>query len=122
MLSVVVVYSCGNNNDPMSPYNPEIINNTNNFEFQITAAENLDHAENYIWRNNGSQATINQSCSITAGRATVFLSDSTGAVLYTGDLTDNGTFQSAAGVAGSWTIRIEFVNLDGTVNFRTQRL
>jgi len=122
-IAVIAVFgfSCGGN-DPMSPYNPEIANNTNNFEFQITGASNLDHREDYVWRNTGSIATVDQSCSITGGNAVVTLIDSTGATLYTGNLADNGTFQSSAGMAGPWIVRVVFSNLDGTVNFRAQKL
>jgi hypothetical protein len=117
----VFVSSCGSD-DPMSPYNPEIANNPNNFEFQITDAANLDHREDYVWTNTGAAATIDQSCAITGGNAVVTLMDSTGATLYTANLADNGTFQSSDGVVGSWTIRVTFTNLDGTVNFRVQKL
>ena len=113
--------SCGQN-DPLSPYQPEINNATDTFEFQITAARNLDHSENYTWRNTGTQATINQACAITGGSATITISDSTGSVLYTRNLADNGTFQSSTGLAGPWTIRVVFSSLDGTINFRAQRL
>ena len=121
LVASFLAVSCGKD-DPMSPYQPEIANITDNFQFQITSAQNLDHSENYVWRNTGSQATINQSCAITGGSAIVSLTDSTGAALYTGNLADDGTFPSAAGVAGPWTIRVIFSHLDGTINFRAQKL
>jgi hypothetical protein len=113
--------SCDKSN-PMSPYQPEINNITDNFQFQITAAKNLDHSENYIWRNTGAGASINQSCSNSDGTATLTISDSTGTELYSRNLSDNGTFQSSAGVPGPWIIRVSFTNLDGTINFRAQKL
>ncbi len=106
----------------MSPFNPEIANNADNFQFQITGAKNLDHTEIYIWQNTSTRASINQSCAITGGTAAVTISDSTGAVLYTRNLADNGTFQSLEGIAGRWFIRVNFTNLDGTINFRVQKL
>jgi hypothetical protein len=123
LISAAVLFaaSCGKD-DPMSPYQPEIANVADNFQFQITAAQNLDHSENYVWRNTGAQATINQSCAITGGTAIVTLSDSTGAQLYQGNLADDGTFQSAVGAPGPWVIRVNFTNLDGTVNFRAQKM
>jgi len=106
----------------MSPFNPEVTNNPDNFQFQITAAQNLDRAVDYTWENSSNQATVNQSCAITGGTAVVTLIDSMGTTLYTRNLTEDGTFESTAGVAGSWTIRLHFSNLDGTVNFRVQTM
>ncbi len=123
VISAVVLFavSCGKD-DPMSPYQPEINNATDNFQFQITAAKNLDHSENYVWRNTGAQATINQSCAITGGSAILTVSDSTGTQVYQRNLADNGTFQTTPGAPGPWIVRVAFTNLDGTINFRAQKL
>jgi hypothetical protein len=120
LAAVLIGFSCGD--DPMSPFNPEIANNPEDFQFQITAAKNLDRSQDYVWRNPSDRVSINQACSVTGGSALLTLIDSTGATLYTRNLSDNGTFQSAAGVAGPWIIRVSFNNLDGAVNFRVQRL
>jgi ABC-type transport system substrate-binding protein len=118
--ALAVCISCSNK-DPMSPYNPEIANNPEDFQFQITGASNLDRTQDYVWRNPANGASINQACAISGGTATLSLIDSTGAAVYTRNLAENGTYQSTDGFAGPWTIRVHFTNLDGTVNFRVQR-
>jgi len=124
-ISAVVIAAfvgfCSSDN-PLSPYHPEITNETDNFQFQITAAENLDYTTSYSWRNTGDRASINQACAVTGGSATLMISDSTGAMLYTRDLADNGTFHSTSGAPGRWTIRVIFTSLDGTINFRVQKM
>jgi len=40
--------------------------------------------------------------------------------MYTRNLMDNGTYASANGASGLWTIRVTLKNTYGTVNFRVQ--
>jgi hypothetical protein len=122
-LAIILTFAaCNKKNNPISQFQPEIANTTDNFQFQITNASHVTTTVDYDWRNTGQMATANQSCAITLGTAQLSLLDSTGTVLYTRNLNDNGTFQSSAGLAGLWKVRIVLNNLGGSLNFRLQKL
>ena len=100
---------------------PEIINATDNFQYQISDIQAYSGSQTYSWQNTGTTATINQSASITAGTATLVLRDANGVQVYSRSLADNGTFSSSAGAAGTWTIRVTYSSVDATVNFRADK-
>ena len=100
---------------------PEIINATDNFQYQISDIQAYSGSQTYNWQNTGTTATINQSASIAAGTATLVLRDANGVQVYSRSLADNGTFSSSAGAAGTWTIRVTYSSVDATVNFRADK-
>jgi hypothetical protein len=102
-------------------FQPQVINAVDDFQFQATGVTGVTQTLNYAWRNTGVQANVNQSCSITGGSATLVLTDSTGAQVYSRNLGDNGTFQSTAGAPSAWGMQIVLTNVTGTVNFRSQK-
>ena len=120
---VFAMSACGSDrSDPLSPaVQPEIINNTDSFSFQVTGVSNASATLNYTWQNTGTVATVNQSASISAGSATLIIRDGAGTQVYSRSLSDNGTFSTSAGTSGTWTIRVVFTNTSGTVNFRADK-
>ena len=112
---------CGSDNTLSPQFQPEIMNTADNFQFQATGVTNVTQTLSYSWTNTGTQANVDQSCSMTQGSATVQIRDGQGTLVYDQSLADGGTFVSSAGVAGTWTIRVVLVNLDGTLNFRAQK-
>jgi purine nucleoside permease len=109
-------------NNVLDPaFQPEVANNIDNFQFQATGVTSVTQVLDYPWRNTGTQANVDQSCSITAGSATIALRDSTGALVYSRNLADGGSFSSAAGLAGTWSIRVTLSQVRGTLNFRVQK-
>jgi len=121
VVAAVTFAACSNGSGPLAPYQPQINNAADNFQFQATNAANVTWTYTYPWLNTGDSATVNQSTTITAGSAVLTISDSTGAQLYSQSLTANGTFGMTKGVHGHWTVKVVFVNFDGTVNFRVQK-
>lgn len=121
---LLVLTGCGGgNNNTLGPqFQPEVMNNVDNFQFQATGLTGVTQTLTYSWRNTGTQASVDQSCSITAGTATVSLRDSTGAQLYSRSLTEGGSFPSSAGLAGTWTIGVTLNRVKGTLNFRAQKM
>ena len=119
----VAVSACGSDkSNPLSPaVQPEIINNADSFSFQVTGVQNASATLTYSWQNTGTVATVNQSASIGSGSATLVIRDAAGTQVYSRSLSDNGTFSSSAGVAGTWTIRVVFSATSGTVNFRSDK-
>ena len=107
--------------DPLAPFQPEIGNTADSFQFQVTAIKDVTLTRDYPWDHTGSVANVNQSTTISSGSAILTVRDASSAQVYRRDLTENGTFQTAAGTPGKWTIRVEFTRASGTVNFRVQR-
>ena len=75
----------------------------------------------YSWENTGVSANVDQSCSIGDGSALITVMDSQGVEMYSGNLSEDGTFQTQEGHAGAWTIRVSLSGLEGTLNFRVQK-
>jgi len=117
----VVLAACSDGTTAPPGVQPEIINATDNFQYQISNIQNYSGTQTYSWQNTGTTATINQSAAITGGTATLVLRDANGAQVYSRSLADNGTFSSSAGASGTWTIRVVYSGVDATVNFRVDK-
>lgn len=117
---LVLFFGCSN--DSLAPFQPEIGNSQDNFQFQATGITNVTTTLNYLWQNSGSRASINQSSAVTSGTAILTLYDPNNVQRYSRSLSENGTFQSDTGVAGTWKINVVLTNLSGTLNFRCQKL
>jgi hypothetical protein len=120
LASVLALSACGDSTS--SPgIQPEIVNATDNFQYQVSAIEDYSGTQTYTWQNTGTTATVNQSASVSAGSATLVLLDADGTQVYSRSLAEDGTFSSAAGTAGSWTVRVTYSSVDATVNFRADK-
>jgi hypothetical protein len=120
LAGVVVLAACGDGATAPGR-DPEIINSTDNFQYQITAIQDFSGTQVYSWQNTGATATVNQAATVAAGSATLVLRDANGVEVYNRSLADNGTFSSSAGAAGSWTVRVVYSGADATVNFRVDK-
>ena len=112
----------GSDNNVLSPtYQPEVTNNPDEFMFQATGVQMVTQSLVYTWQNTGTESNLNLSSAISGGSATLTLLDASGTQVYTGSLSDNGTFQSSVGTSGNWTIRVQLTAVTGTLNFRVQK-
>lgn len=119
--ALVLAVACDDAEDILAPYQPEIGNFQDNFQFQVTALRNVTTTVDYDWQHSGTVANVNQATQLSSGSALLVIRDAQGTEVYRRNLTDNGTFQTAAGTAGRWRIRVELSNATGAVNFRVQR-
>ena len=119
VVAALQLVTCGGTT--IAPFQPEIRNLTDTFEFQVTNARNVSQNLNYSWENTGAMANVNRDCSIADGSAQILIRDSQDTVVYTRNLADNGTFVTNAGVTGTWKIAVSLSNFDGTINFRVQK-
>ena len=120
VLVTALVAAC--NDNPASPgVQPEIANLVDNFQYQVTDVRNYTHVDSYVWQNTGAIANVNQSTTVTGGSATLVVLDADGVEVYSRSLADNGTFVSASGTAGSWTVRVTYSAASATINFRVQK-
>lgn len=117
---VVALAACS---DPVTypGRDPQIVNTTDNFQYQISDIRSFSGNHVYSWQNSGTTAKVNQSTAITAGAVSLVLRDANGTQVYSRSLADNGTFVSTAGVAGTWTVAVTYATADATVNFRVDK-
>ena len=109
----------GCSSDPSSPgVEPEIVNGAESFEFQVSAVRNYSGSWNYTWSNASRTASIDQSSVLDRGDATLKIVDADGSVVYERALTDDGSFETAAGAAGDWRLTITLDRASGDLNFR----
>jgi hypothetical protein len=119
VIALLGAVACGGSSNLLNPkYQPEIVNVTNSFAFQLTGVQNGSGSLSYTWQNTGTKATIDISSAISAG----VVKDAAGAQVFSSSLGTNGSFPTVSGQAGAWTILVDFTNATGTINFRAQRL
>ena len=120
--ALLLVLACGCGNDPVSPGRDwQVTNAPDNFQFQATAMENYTKTLQYSWSNSGTAASVDQSSSVTDGTATLSVRDANGTVVYSRSLGQNGSFPTAAGAPGTWTLILSLSKTTGTLNFRAQK-
>ncbi len=120
LLALGSIAACGGGN-VIGPANQlEVTNAADNFQWQVTALENVTQTLSYTWQNTGTVADVNQSTSISGGTATLTIKSGTTQV-YSRDLSLNGTVTTSAGTAGNWTIEVVLSKVNGTLNFRVQK-
>ncbi len=117
----LVLAACGGDSTTAPGRDPEIINGVDNFQYQITDVQAFSGTQLYVWQNTGTAAVVNQSSAITGGTVTLVIRDANGDEVYNSSLAPDGTFSTASGVAGNWSIRVTYVGGSGTVNFRVDK-
>jgi len=122
LVLALLVCAAGCGSDPVSPgIQPEISNLADNFQYQVTDIRSYTHMDSYSWQNTGTTANVDQSATVTAGAASLIVLDANGTPVYSRSLAENGSFTSAAGTTGTWTIRVTYQDASATVNFRVQK-
>jgi hypothetical protein len=120
VLGLAALTACGNS--PTGPgIQPQVTNSPDNFQYQATSVTNYTGTLSYTWQNSGTLANVNQATTVTGGTATLVILDANNVQVYSRSLADNGTFATASGVTGAWTIRIVYSGASATVNFRAQK-
>jgi hypothetical protein len=121
VIALLLVSACGNDDVLAPQFEPEIINLQDSFAFQATDIDGISQTISYTWENTGTAANVDQSCSISGGSASINVWDRVGTLVYSGNLANDGTFQTASGVAGTWVIGVTLEDTAGTLNFRLQK-
>ena len=118
-LANALIVGCSSPTDP--GVQPQVNNATDNFQYQVSNVKNFTGSRVYTWQVTGTKASVNQATTLTAGTVTLLIRDAVGAEVYNQSLAVNGTLDTAAGTTGAWTIRVQYTNATGTVNFRVQK-
>lgn len=120
-VGLLAVAACGSDN-VLGPDNQvQVSNNADTFEWQASSMDNVSQTLSYDWTMTGTTANVNQSSAVTGGSATLTVTDDAGTVVYTANLSQNGTFTTDAGVAGTWTVEVRLSGTSGMVNFRLEK-
>ena len=104
-----------------SDFEPQVINQIDNFQLTAPGLKNLTRTVRFTWSNTGTRASVTQASLITAGSATLRVQDALGAEVFSNDLSAGGTLLTRAGMSGTWTIEIVLTNASGNVSFRVQK-
>lgn len=121
LAALVLLGACGSDSATAPRYQPQVVNLANDFAFQVSGLDNVSDNLQYIWRNDGTTANVNQSPSNLSGTVSLIILDANGTQVYSRSLAENGTFVTTAGTAGNWTVRVRFTQARGSVNFRLQK-
>ena len=121
--AVFLLSGCGDSANVIGPQNQlEVTNATDQFQFQLTALDQVTDSRSYDWQNTGTKATIDVSQEITGGSAILTIRDANGDVMYQGDIAGDGDGSTPDGAPGTWKIEIVLTNTTGTFNFRVQKV
>ena len=120
LVACAALVACGS--DPLSPFQPQISNATDNFQLQATNVANVTTTVTYSWVNTGTQATINHSTTTTAGTSLLVIKDALGATVYSHTLSPSLNEPTIVGQTGTWTVQLTLTGYSGTLNFRAQKL
>ncbi len=119
---MLVPTGCSEDGRLIGPQNQmEVTNATDSFQWQVSALSRVSQTLTYTWEHTGTVASVNQASAIAGGSATLRVTDSQGLEVYARGLQENGTFETAPGSPGGWTVTITLTNATGTLNFRLQK-
>lgn len=122
LISMVWLSGCSDSSTQPPPgIQPEIVNITDSFEYQIQSISGYSGTASYTWQNSGTAAAVDHSSVVSAGVGTLVVLDAQGVEVYSDALSDSGSFVTQAGTAGAWTIEVTYTTFSGTVNFRVQK-
>jgi len=114
-------------NNPVGPIgtgqgsDPQITNNTDDFQWQLSNASGFSTNGGYTWRNTGTRARVTNSSNFSSGTGTLTVRDSGGRIVFSGNLSTNGTFTTDSGPTGDWRIELAPSGVSGTLSFRVQK-
>jgi hypothetical protein len=122
LLAVALPSGCSKKSTTSPQVQQLITNNPGDFTYQGMNVQAKTGVETYAWQSNGDSASVNQTSNVSAGFMTLTIQDAVGTQVYFHSLTDQGTFPTIVGNAGTWTIRIDYAHASGRVTFRVQKV
>ncbi len=119
LATLLLAVACSDS--PTAPgIEPQIINNSDSFSYQISDLNDVTGSWEYTWQNTGTTAKVTHASDAGAvGTATLTIMDAGGVSVYSGELATTGeVVTSPAGSAGAWTIRVAYSSYTNTqINF-----
>ena len=119
--AALLAAGCGDDSTSPPPgIQPQIVNDTDVFSYQISDLSDASGTWDYAWENSGTAAKVTHASDAgAAGTAVVTIRDGAGTQVYSGTLATTGeVVSSPEGVAGTWTISVTYSGYSNTqVNF-----
>ncbi|MEJ2538958.1 MAG: hypothetical protein P8188_03050 [Gemmatimonadota bacterium] len=123
LFALLTGVACGD--DPTAPgIEPEIVNDTDSFSYQIRDLRNVWGSWDYTWQNTGTSATVSHATNAGAtGTATLTVRDADGTQVYSAPLASSGEpVTSPAGAPGAWTVTVTYAGYtNDQVNFELSK-
>ncbi len=119
-LTVAAVLLLAGCSDTLAPFQPEISNAPDNFQFQATGLTGVTWSQEYVWQNSDATANVDHSSAVTGGTTLLTIRDAAGTQVYSAPLGPSGSVTTTAGTAGAWRILVTLTTVSGTLNFRVQ--
>lgn len=119
-LAFLAVAGC-DDDDPSGPGGPDVTLQADHFRFQANGMMDVTDTLAYAWDNTGTIASVEQAAVITAGSAILKVLDADSLQVYSKNLADSGIFMTTSGVAGSWIIQVELIDLSGNLRFSAEK-
>jgi len=120
--AILLITACEDSKNGIGPENQlEVTNAVDQFQFQLTALDDVSDRKTYDWENTGTQAIIDISQAISGGSALLRITDANGTVVYEADIADDQDGFTQEGEAGTWRINVILSRTTGTFNFRVQK-
>ncbi len=120
LLIVVALTACKKDNSVAIPQ-PQIVNQADNFSFQVNYANPVTQTLQYNWSNSGVKAGITQSTNLQGGTVVLKIYDASNAEVYSNSIDNNGSFVTGTGTPGTWKIKVIMTNYSGSINFTVQK-
>ena len=119
--AIALLSSCHADFFVNSRFEPQVINQIDNFQLTAPGLKNLTRSVRFTWTNTGTRASVTQTSLIPSGSATLRIQDALGAEVFSNDLSASGTFLTGTGMSGTWTIEIVLTDASGNLSFRVQK-
>ena len=117
-IALALVAACDTRTSTEPPFQPQVVVVPTEFAYQASALLNVSSVNEYTWQSDGSAATVSQVPDNLRGTVSLVVLDGAGTQVYQHALTDTGTFTTASGVAGKWTVRVRLDDASGAITFR----
>jgi hypothetical protein len=121
LIALLSLGACDSRVSTEPSYEPQVVNLPNDFAYQASSLVDVTDERVYTWQSDGTSATVNQIPTGLTGTASLFVYDGAGNQVYQHALTDTGTFATAAGAAGIWSVRVRFEDANGALSFRLKK-
>jgi len=102
---------------PLGPENFEEVSNTpDNFRYQAVELDNVHDVREFVWRNNGTAATVQHHNFVHGGSVVMMVRDGVGALVDSLPMEYSIDTETARGVPGNWHVTLNFYGARGRVD------
>ncbi len=98
-----------------------VTNQPDMFELHWGSLENYSNRVTYKWTNTGTKARVRQASSVQDGAALIEVRDSSGRVVHSKNLRDQGSFITFEGAPGRWQITVSMEKATGSLTFEVRK-